>query len=378
MAKETAYYIVTYYVKNTNEQTKDFMVNVPHRSLEYEMTQSRILKLVCATLKRFPHYLYATVMEKGFYDDSDYYLRMTVKNRFCADVSEECNHKLFEIEKDDVENQVNMHDYEVEHKGFEVNLEKEEKVVRLGPFYYDLKGLLICEASEAEKKKYECGKYMTYPIVDDAWKIYEGIDISEGIDEITVGKKGDTMLLKWLQNTIDYYGQKNYSRIQDILDDLERHGITVSNRKNLFSKEELPNIVVLHIEDLGDNHFNMKCDTDCYYIPERYFRVGDDDELYEYEREDLSEYCCRKIVDVIADDVLGLSWFFNRPNLRVLVTGMAFDKHYHSKFFDIPKDWYYTVQTLESDINRKIEEEHKRYPNSYNEDKRPDLFIKKD
>ena len=43
----------------------------------------------------------------------------------------------------------------------------------------------------------------------------------------------------------------------------------------------------------------------------------------------------------------------------------------------IPKDWFYTVQTLEGEINRELEELHKKHPNEYNKGKRPDVFEEK-
>jgi hypothetical protein len=38
----------------------------------------------------------------------------------------------------------------------------------------------------------------------------------------------------------------------------------------------------------------------------------------------------------------------------------------------IPKDWFYTVQTLEAEVNQKLDEMHKKYPDDYNWRKRPD------
>ena len=52
--------------------------------------------------------------------------------------------------------------------------------------------------------------------------------------------------------------------------------------------------------------------------------------------------------------------------------------HNHEyEYVTIPKDWFYTVQTLESEINRELDELHKQYPNSYNKKKRPDFFEEK-
>jgi len=77
--------------------------------------------------------------------------------------------------------------------------------------------------------------------------------------------------------------------------------------------------------------------------------------------------------------VYGLSWFFNKPKLRVLVTAIT-DNGFGSQRYQlepIPKDWFYTVQTLEGEINREFEELHKKHPNEYNKGKRPDVFEEK-
>jgi hypothetical protein len=50
--------------------------------------------------------------------------------------------------------------------------------------------------------------------------------------------------------------------------------------------------------------------------------------------------------------------------------GFGFQRN---KLGPIPKDWYYTVQTLEGEINRKLDEMHKEYPDNYFRGKRPDI-----
>ena len=71
--------------------------------------------------------------------------------------------------------------------------------------------------------------------------------------------------------------------------------------------------------------------------------------------------------------------FFNKPNLRVLVTaitqnGFGFKRN---ELGPIPKDWFYAVQTLEGEINLALDEYHQEYPNDYNRNKRPDIVEKK-
>jgi hypothetical protein len=82
-----------------------------------------------------------------------------------------------------------------ESKKIKVELDHEQKVIHLGCWFYDLKGVLIAEATEEDKKKYYCDKYMTYPIVDDDWFVRDDDFISEGIASLTIGRKGDTIPL---------------------------------------------------------------------------------------------------------------------------------------------------------------------------------------
>ena len=138
--------------------------------------------------------------------------------------------------------------------------------------------------------------------------------------------------------------------------------------------------IVIGIDKLREKYFRMDSDWGSYYIPRRFFYVGDDDELYESDGDDFkpSNYH-QKLITRIVDDVWSLSWFFNKPKLRVLVTaitdnGFGFQRN---ELGPIPKDWFYTVQTLEGEINRKLDEMHKEYPDDYNRRKRPDVFVEK-
>ena len=107
--------------------------------------------------------------------------------------------------------------------------------------------------------------------------------------------------------------------------------------------------------------------------------MGDDDELYECRGDGSSSPYTQKIITRLVDDVYGLYYFFNKPNLRVLVTArIEKDKEkYEYENVTIPKDWYYTIQTLESDVNRELDKLFRKYPNSYYKEKRPDVFVEK-
>lgn len=98
----------------------------------------------------------------------------------------------------------------------------------------------------------------------------------------------------------------------------------------LDSPEELPETVVIEIDKLGKKFFRMDAASGGYYIPQRFFYVGEDDELYVCDDDDFNPSVYRKkLVTCIVEDVTSLSWFFNKPNLRVLVTALtkSEDKH---------------------------------------------------
>ncbi len=130
-------------------------------------------------------------------------------------------------------------------KKVRVELDHEQKVVRLGCFFYDLKGVLIAEATEEDKKKYYYDRFMTYPIVDDDWAVREDDCLKDGIAALTIGKKGDTIPLIKLSEVLDLNVDERSGDYSDILIDVERHGITVSNRQEDNPQEELPEFITI-------------------------------------------------------------------------------------------------------------------------------------
>ena len=376
-------YLLTYYIKNRNEQSQGVFPTVPYKSIEVATSEDRIVKLIDADMKKNPFILHCMVMDKKWTGDSEWHLKFMVKNLFYSEEPIPHDYKPLAAEErkiDDYVNQANMTTYEPSHQGFEIKLENEQKVIRLGSYFYDLKGVLICEATDEDRKKYYCDKYVTFPIVDDDWRVYDGDSIADGIEHLIVGKKGDTIPLAALRDAADYNAREHDCEYETQLLDLERHGITISNRKFKDSAEEFTDNIVIGIDKLDEKHFRMDSDWGGYYIPRRFFYVGDDDELYESDDEDGKPSAFnQKIITRIVDDVWGLSWFFNKPKLRVLITaitdnGFGFQRN---QLGPIPKNWFYTVQTLEGEINRKLDEMHKEYPDDYNRGKRPDVFQEK-
>ena len=374
-----AYYLVTYYIKNTNEKTKDIINDVPYKSFDVEYKEDKLLEYIFAYFKMNLFVSYCTVMKKDWSIYKEYDMYCSVVNPYYREVP--IKHDYKHLDADDVIvkdglNKAHMGPYEPIHKGFEVNLENEQKVIRLGAYFYNLKGVLICEATEADKEKYHREKFITFPIVDDDWRVYDGEEICDGIQFLIVGKKGDTIPLAALREAADFNAREHWCSYEDQLVNLERLGITISNRKTKDSAEEFSDNIVIGIAKLGDNRFRMDADWDGYYIPRRFFHVGDDDELYETDEEEKPTPYQQKLVTRIVDDVWGLSWFFNKPKLRVLVVAIPdnFLGFQRNKIGPIPKDWYYTVQTLESEINRVLDERHQKYPDDYNRHKRPDVI----
>ena len=370
-------YLITYYVKNTNIKTLSVYDNLPYKSEEHTLAEDRVLPLIEVTFRKFPFLRFCSVMDKRWGGENGYQFRYTVINPYFSEEPDLQDNIPLAAENrviDDSLNKIYMSKCEHSHKGFEVNLESEQKVIRIGSYFYDLKGVLICEANEEERKKFYCNRFMTYPIVDDDWHIYEGDEIIDGLYHLIVGKKGDTVTIWDMYSAAQHNVISHDCAYDDILCGLERQGITISNRKSLDSTEELSDTIVIIIEKKGDRDFSMRSHPDSYYIPSRVFRVGDDnDELYEYNQNDRSEKIWRKISWCIIDDVKGLSWFFNKPKLRVFLTAHIYNKDTKSyEYSQIPKDWFYTVHALEDEINNALAENEKNCK-EYNTMKRPDI-----
>ena len=377
-----AYYLVTYYIKNTNEKTKEVFNDAPYKSFNVEFKEQKLLEYISDFFEKNPFVRYCTVMNKGSKYENEYEMLGSAVNPYYTEKPIKHDYKHLDAEdvivKDSL-NKVYMGSYEPLRTGFEVNLESEQKVIRLGAYFYDLKGVLICEATEADQEKYYKEKFITFPIVDDDWRVYDGEEICDGIEQLIVGKKGDTIPLAALREGADFNAREHWCSYEDQLVSLERHGITISNRKAYDSAEEFSDTVVIGIDKLDAKRCRMDADWGSYYIPRRFFHVGDDDELYESNEDGKPSSFRQKLITRIVDDVWGLSWFFNKPNLRVIVAaitdnGFGFQRN---KLGPIPKDWYYTVQTLEGEINRKLDEMHKEYPDNYFRGKRPDIVKEK-
>ena len=265
-----------------------------------------------------------------------------------------------------------------ESKKIKVELDHEQKVIHLGCWFYDLKGVLIAEATEEDKKKYYCDKYMTYPIVDDDWFVRDDDFISEGIASLTIGRKGDTIPLIKLREVLDLNVDERSGDYSDVLIDVERHGITVSNRMKDNPQEELPETITLEIDKIRSKEdiYRIDGDRDGYYIPRRFCHVGKDGKLYDgtkvKENETKGPYS--SMVYQLANDVKGLSWFFNNQRLKVRCLAARFyDESETEADRCIPDDWHQAVKTLEDDVNSEIQRMRDEYPDDHYQLKRPIL-----
>lgn len=373
-------YLVTYYVKNTNS-AKDIFNVIPYASSVVNGSENEVLELVASKLKKNPFFRCCSVMdhcsgnkkvfETKFILDNPHFKEDALQKEF--KVLESVDHKEIDDSGKNVNESARTEDV---RKSFEVKLDHEKKVIRIGAYFYDLKGVLICEATEEDKKKYYCNRFITFPIVDEDWKVLEDEDISDGLERLIVGKTGDTIPLGALKDAADYNAREHVCGYDELLVGLERKGITISNRKAIDSPEELSDTVVIELSKIpGKHHFRLDSHQDSYYIPRRFFHVGTDDELYQDAREGKkqTQYLYDKIVQQIADDVFSLSWFFHKPNLKVLVIAYAeeSDASHRYKIGPVPTDWFYTVQTLEGDINRKLDDMYKEEPDKFYKEKRP-------
>ncbi|MCR4604053.1 MAG: hypothetical protein K5683_11065 [Prevotella sp.] len=373
-------YLVTYYVKNTDSGREIFNI-IPFASSVVSASEDEIQEIVASQLKKNPFFRCCSIMNPQSGNEKVFEMNYILDN---PHFKEDALQKVFNVKgkveykeiddsgKNVKEATANGHPC----KGIKVKLDDEKRVIRIGASFYDLKGVLICEATEEDRKKFYCGRFITFPLVDDDWRVIDDKDITDGIERLTIGKKGDTVLLDAICKAADYNAREHVCGYDELLVDLERKGITLSNRKAVDSTEELSDTVVIAISKiLGPHHFRLDSIQESYYIPTRFFHVGTDDELYQDAREDKdqTEHKYDKIVEQIADDVNSLSWFFHKPNLKVLVITYIHDEKetYRYKSGPVPKEWYYTVQTLEADINRKLDELYKEHPDDYYKDKRP-------
>lgn len=264
-------------------------------------------------------------------------------------------------------------------RAFQIMPDNEKKVIRLGSYFYPFKGVLICEATDEEKKKYYCHKYMTYPIVTDGYNVRDDECITDGIEFLIMGKEGDTLPLRDIHDAADYNAVEHDCEYSMILTDLESCGITLSNRMAYDSEELLPDTITLCLDKIWCG-YRMDCDSPGYYVPRRFCHISSkDNQLHQNGRdshgEEEEDDCT--LVERVSDDVWSLMWFFNRKQIRVKVKtytehgcGFGFGPN---ETCGLPEEWPEAVRNLERDINARLDELCREYPDDYNRGKRKDV-----
>ena len=65
MKKEKTY-LLTYYLKNTDERTKAAFENIPYKTKEISLSEERLINLIEAELKKYPYIRCCSVMSKVY------------------------------------------------------------------------------------------------------------------------------------------------------------------------------------------------------------------------------------------------------------------------------------------------------------------------
>jgi len=271
-------------------------------------------------------------------------------------------------------------------ENFQIVQIAEKKIIRLGSYFYKLKGYLVKEADEDEKKKYYCGRYMTYPIVDDDFKVRDDDDIIDGIEHLIMGCEGDTLPLAAIADAAEDNAKERNCEFSDVLVGLERNGITLSNRVAYDSEEELPDEITVCLDPgvLGKDCFRLDPQHGCYYLPKRFCYMKDGELYMDYRSDKKNENPAEndKIYSQLADELWSLSWFFNKPNLHIKVRtytpdGFAFGFG-PNELADITDEWPECIKRLEGQVNERFRKMREEYPDDYYRGKRKDVPKKKE
>jgi hypothetical protein len=180
-----------------------------------------------------------------------------------------------------------------------------------------------------------------------------------------------------VERNCDYHG---------VLVDLERQGITLSNRVAFDSEEELPDEITVCLDPgvLGRDSFRLDPQRGCYYIPKRFCYMKDGELYMDYrgdkKNENPSEH--DKIYSQLADELWSLSWFFNKPNLHIKVRtytpdGFAFGFG-PNELADITDEWPECIKRLEGQVNERFRKMREEHPDDYYRGKRKDVPKKKE
>ena len=73
-----AYFLVTFYIKNEDDQSNEDIANIPYKSVELEISDKRLLKFITAYFKKYTYICYCSVMDKYLKCETVYRFRTYV------------------------------------------------------------------------------------------------------------------------------------------------------------------------------------------------------------------------------------------------------------------------------------------------------------
>lgn len=264
---------------------------------------------------------------------------------------------------------------------FRIIPDNEGKILTLGCMFKELKGMLICEATEEEKKEYFCGTFMTYPIVGEGYDVWDNFkDFYKGLENSSIGKKGETIPIINLEDAFRYNAKHYVCDFYDILIDAEKKGVTITNRFDPDSEELLPDTITLYINQYSScNTYSIASVENNYYIPMHDFCISQKDNqlhVLDYRKKDGNKEWY-ELVETIGDIVWSYKWFFNRKQIRVQIKTYSEDGGWiNDQLIDLPKDWPEIILNLENNINDYVKKPWNKESSDHWGKKRPDTFKK--
>ena len=245
----------------------------------------------------------------------------------------------------------------LEKRSFQFIPDNEKKVIYCGAMIYTVKGFIIYPTSE-EERLFPEDTFRTLPVVDDGYEVIDDENLNDGIKYHIIGREGDTIPLGELSECLRYNAFHMVCDLSDILEDVQKHHITVTNSHPRFPEQRLPDMITVNIDGgiCGEQHYRIDSDyPDSYLLPQRFSYVGEDGRLY-MNYQDVNRNRCQSdndtITQQIADDIESYMWFFNNPALRLHVRSY---RTVDSIEDGVPDTWPQCLQSLESDVNRLVE-----------------------
>ena len=246
---------------------------------------------------------------------------------------------------------------DTEKRFFQFVPDNGKKVIACGAMIYTVNGFVIYPTTEEEQEEKCYDTFRTLPVVDEGYEVIDDEDLNDGIKYHIIGHEGDTVPLGSLRRAINYNARERVCDLADILEDAERHQITVTNlhpRNGVL----LPDTVTVIIDGgiAREGHYRIDSDyPDSYLLPQRFCYAVTAGELYmDYHdevrnsrQEEFDRIECQ-----LADDIDSYIWFFNNPNLRLRVRSYRSISDIKD---GIPDSWPECLRHLEERVNKRLE-----------------------